>query len=406
VTDDVGAGLAAIARIDAVPTILEVVCRAAGMGFAAVARVTEDRWVACAVRDEIGFGLGPGGELEIGTTLCSEVRAGGRLVVIDHVAEDEAFRGHPTPAMYGFQSYISVPIRRADGVFFGTLCALDLRPRRLSAPETVGMFRLFADLIGLHLDARERLEASEAALREERRRAELREQFVAVLGHDLRGPLAAIVAGAWSLGREPLGEEAGAIVADIQGSADRMARLIGDVLDFARGRLGGGLELRRASTDLGPALGQVVAELRAAWPGRAIEAEIALPRPVDCDRDRVARLLANLVANALEHGTAEGPVRVRASAEGGALELSVANPGGPIPPATLGRLFEPFARASDRPGRQGLGLGLYIAAEIARAHGGTLDVASTPAETRFTFRMPLRRRGGRKRAGAAPLAIP
>jgi sigma-B regulation protein RsbU (phosphoserine phosphatase) len=81
---------------------------------------------------------------------------------------------------------------------------------------------------------------------------------------------------------------------------------------------------------------------------------------------------------------------VRASADGEAFELSVANAGDPIPPATLGRLFQPFFRASDRPGRQGLGLGLHIASEVARAHGGVLDVVSTPAETRFTFRMPLR----------------
>ncbi len=164
-TDDIEADLAAVVRIDAVPAILEVVCRTTGMGFAAVARVTEDRWVACAVRDGIRFGLEPGGELEVATTICSEVRAGGRLVVIDHVAEDQAFCHHPTPARYGFQSYISVPIVRPGGAFFGTLCAIDPRPMRVSSPETVGMFRLFADLIGFHLDALDRLEAGEAAAR-------------------------------------------------------------------------------------------------------------------------------------------------------------------------------------------------------------------------------------------------
>ena len=113
VTTDIDADIAAVARIDAVPTILEVVCRTTGMGFAAVARVTEDRWIACAVRDEIEFGLKPGGELKVETTICDEIRAERRAVVIDHVAEDEAFCGHPTPAMYGFQSYISMPIIRA-----------------------------------------------------------------------------------------------------------------------------------------------------------------------------------------------------------------------------------------------------------------------------------------------------
>jgi len=116
--------LAAVAKIDAVPAILEVVCRTTGLGFAAVARVTEDRWIACAVRDEIAFGLQPGGELEVKTTICDEIRGSGRPVVIDHVAADEIFCGHPTPRTYGFQSYISVPIIRPDGRFFGTLCAI------------------------------------------------------------------------------------------------------------------------------------------------------------------------------------------------------------------------------------------------------------------------------------------
>src|SRR5512134_2102334 len=123
--DDVRADIGAIARIDAVPKILEVVSRTTGMRFAAVARVTDDRWVACQVRDEIAFGLTPGGELPLETTLCNEIRQNGQIVVIDDVAASNAYCRHPTPALYGFQSYISVPIRRANGDFFGTLCAID-----------------------------------------------------------------------------------------------------------------------------------------------------------------------------------------------------------------------------------------------------------------------------------------
>ena len=100
---DLQRDVAAISRIDAVPTILEVVCRTTGMGFAAMARVTQDRWVACAVRDEIAFGLGPGGELEVATTICDEIRDSGQGVVIDEVRADQTFCQHPTPAKYGFQ---------------------------------------------------------------------------------------------------------------------------------------------------------------------------------------------------------------------------------------------------------------------------------------------------------------
>ena len=156
--------LIAVASIAAVPTILDVVCRTTGMGFAAIARVTENRWVACSVRDDIAFGLQPGGELQIATTLCNEIRESGTAVVIDDVAQDTAFRAHPAPKLYGFQSYISMPIRLPDGRFFGTLCAIDPKPAKLNTPAVVGMFKMFADLIGFHLDAQQRVASSRAAL--------------------------------------------------------------------------------------------------------------------------------------------------------------------------------------------------------------------------------------------------
>jgi signal transduction histidine kinase len=132
----------------------------------------------------------------------------------------------------------------------------------------------------------------------------------------------------------------------------------------------------------------VIAELRTAWPDRVIISELALDRPVACDRGRIAQLFSNLLANALAHGDPAEPVRVRARTDDTAFELSVANAGEPIPPEEFERLFQPFARESERSGHEGLGLGLYIASEIARAHKGSLDVTSSPAETRFTFRMP------------------
>jgi len=324
------------------------------------------------------------------TTICNEIRDGGQAVVIDHAANDEVFCRHPTPKMYGFQSYISVPITRPDGQFFGTLCGLDPRPARLNTPETIGTFKLLADLIGFHLAAQDRLPASETALATERQRAELREQFIAVLGHDLRNPLTAIDAGAQLLLNMPLGDRATRIAALIQSSAARMAGLIDNILDFARARLGGGISVVRVvDAGLKTMLEQVIAELRTGWPDRVIKSELALSRPVACDRARIAQLLSNLLANALTHGDPAAPVWVRARSDEGGFELSVSNLGEPIPPDTLGRLFQPFERASARPGQQGLGLGLYIASEIARVHEGSLEVASSRQETRFTFRMPM-----------------
>lgn len=387
-SNEASTDVVAISRVAAVPSILEVCCRITGMGFAAVARVTETSWMACAVRDEIGFGLGVGGELPVKTTLCDEVRAARDVIVFDHAARDPAFADHHTPRLYGLQSYISVPIIRSDGEFFGTLCAIDPNPANPSRPETVETFRLFAQLIAAQMEAEDRLIASEAALLDERGTAELRDQFIAVLGHDLRNPLASIQAGAEVLRRSPLEPAASGIVERMLVSADRMSRLINDVLDFARGRLGGGLALDRQSTVmLHSTLDQVVGELRAAHPGRAIRAEFALARPVGCDPDRIAQLLSNLLANALTHGDPSGEIEVFAVSTPDEFVLSVANPGAPIPDAARAGLFRPFSRPHHDEAREGLGLGLYIASQIAVAHHGTLEMTSDADETRFTFRM-------------------
>jgi signal transduction histidine kinase len=130
--------------------------------------------------------------------------------------------------------------------------------------------------------------------------------------------------------------------------------------------------------------------LRASWPDREIDAEVFLTASINCDSGRIAQLFSNLLANALTYGKADSPIRLRAMTLDGALELSVANAGKPIPTSAQEHLFQPFFRAASQPGEAGLGLGLYIASEIAKAHDGTLDdVASSPDETRFTFRMPL-----------------
>jgi signal transduction histidine kinase len=381
--------IAAIERIDAVPTILDIVCRTTGMRFAAVARVTEDRWVACSVRDDIDFGLLPGAELHIGTTICNEVRESRQAVVINHVDEHPDFRGHHTPAIYGFQSYISMPIILPDNSVFGTLCAIDPNPTIVDNVETVGMFRMFAELIAFHLDAQLRIDQSQAILLDERKTADLREQFIAVLGHDLRNPLASIDAGTRLLARDPTPDRAAMVIGVMQSSVARMAALIDNVLDLARGRLGGGLTLQRARTPLVPLINEVIDELRTSHPGRRIDMAMELDTDVDCDRLRIAQLLSNLLGNALTHGASDQPVIVYAATRGGIFELSVSNAGEEIPAAAMERLFQPFARGAVSPDQTGLGLGLYIASEIARAHGGSLSVVSSPMLTRFTFHMPL-----------------
>jgi FOG: GAF domain len=142
-----------IGSISVVSRVLEAICLTTGMGFAAVARVTPERWIACEVRDEIKFGLLPGGELQVDTTICHEIRQSGQPVIIDHVAEDEFYYRHHTPAMYGLQSYFSIPVVKQDGSFFGTLCAIDPSPALVSSPEIRGLFKVYAELISILLNA-------------------------------------------------------------------------------------------------------------------------------------------------------------------------------------------------------------------------------------------------------------
>jgi len=372
-----------IAQISVVPTLLEVVCKTTGMGFAAIAHVTEDRWIACGVRDDVQFGLGPGGELKIETTICNEIREHRQIVVIDHVDADPIYAKHHTPAYYGLQSYISMPIVLKDGSFFGTLCAIDTKPRKLDTPETIGMFKLFAELIAFHIEAHQRLD-------QERQGSELREQFIAVLGHDLRNPLASLDAGTRMLQRTATDDKTKSVLTLMRSSISRMSGLIDNVLDFARGRMGGGFAIEQADrVPLRPVMEHVIAELSMAHPDRRISADLT-DVPVRCDEGRIGQMLSNLLSNALTHGAEDGEIRVCSEIVNDRFALSVCNAGEPIPQEKISELFKPFFRGAANSSQQGLGLGLYIVAEITKAHNGTLSVTSTPEETCFTVKIPFR----------------
>lgn len=381
--------VADIQSIPAVQSILEVICRTTGMGFAAVARVTPARWIACATRDEIAFGLKVGGELKIETTICTEVRANNRAVTIDHVAEDPLWREHHTPAMYGFQSYISVPIRLSNGEFFGTLCAIDPRPVQTSLAKIKPTFDLFAELIAQHLDNMRDMHMMEGKLEEERRLAELREQFIAITGHDLRNPVNAVLTSSQLLQRKELGGDAGKLVDIINHAAVRMRGLLENVIDLAKGQSADGLSVvRKPISDLTELLKQIIAEHEVTITGRDVRSSILIDRTVSADGKRLGQLVANLLANALMHGKAEHPIEIDAKCKDGFLVVSVRNATDPIPDNSIERLFQPFFRHSAEQEKQGLGLGLFIAAQIAKAHDGTLDVHIENGFIAFTFRMP------------------
>jgi len=381
----------AVARISAVPAILKLIVESFGLRLALVARVTEADWKACAVHDALGFGLAPGDRLELATTLCREVREAKKPIVIEHASADTAYCNHPTPKLYGFESYVSVPIFRSNGDYFGTLCGLDAKPIPLAERNALATMELFAQLVGLQLEAEERYTHTEAALIDARAAAQLREQFIAVLGHDLRNPLAAVLTGSEVLLARDLPDTDRRIVERIRASGRRMKRLIEDVLDLARGRLGGGIGVEHGLIeDLGPTIQEVVEELRMAHPGREIRVRVDRVKAIRGDRGRLAQLCSNLLANALQHGHPEQPIDVEVTSNGAELLLSVTNRGEPIPEDVRAQLFQPYFRTTPGTRRMGgLGLGLYIVSEIVRSHGGTIELTSTREEgTRFRCIIP------------------
>lgn len=240
----------------------------------------------------------------------------------------------------------------------------------------------------------ERKRVEEGLKREEsaRQTAVFREQFLGILGHDLRNPLQAISGNAALLLRYGgLSDPQRKAVHRISSSSDRMARMINDLLDFTRTRLGGGYALQRAEVDLHDVLRQVVEELEVAHPQRAFALEVAGSGRGEWDAGRIAQAASNLVGNAVQYSPADSVVRVRARDEGGAVRVEILNGGEPIPEDRLVHIFDPFVRGGTESSRSrsGLGLGLYITSEIVKAHGGTLQVSSSrEAGTCFGMLLP------------------
>ena len=391
--EGVAGDIQAIKKIEALPTLLDVLCEITGMRFAAVARVTDESWTLLAVKDTTNFGLPIGGQLPLKSTLCHESRQCREPIAFSKASVDPRFKDHHTPRTYKIESYVSVPIVLGDGRYFGNLCAIDPAPADVTNEKTLSVFKKFSALIAAALDNQMLRERDAEALSAERTYSELREQFIAILGHDLRNPLQAVSAASELLSRKSSDPRAVQDLATrIKANAKRMSALIDDILDFARGKLGGGIGVDVDDVaNLNAGLEQVIRELQDGHPDRQIVAHVDIARTVRCDLGRVQQIVSNLMGNALTHGAPSSPVKVNAHSDDEDLILEVWNDGDPIPPESISRIFEPFWRNSTSATRQGLGLGLHICSQIVRAHKGSLSVTSTAdSGTTFTARLPLR----------------
>lgn len=255
----------------------------------------------------------------------------------------------------------AVPLRRPDGSLRGA----------------VSTFR----------DETERVRREEEA----QQSAHFRERFIGILGHDLRSPLTAILASAGLILRHrDSADPVLAAAARITGSAERMGRMISDLLDFTHARLGGGLPVKRVPCDLRDVMRAVVDEITAADPGRKIALQVEGATSGSFDPDRAAQLLQNLLQNAIAYSPAGEEILVQLRGRDGEVEIAVSNAGADISAEERALLFDPFRRGHTAPQEsKGLGLGLFIVQQIARAHGGDVSVES--ANGRTTFRATLHR---------------
>jgi signal transduction histidine kinase len=227
---------------------------------------------------------------------------------------------------------------------------------------------------------------TERRLQEE---AQLRERFIAFLGHDLRNPLATVVAAASLHLTSDLPDGHASLVRKIARAGERMDRMIEELLELSRVRAGA-FRLRPAASDLCATVEEVVDELRLAHPDRTVVLTSHGDAHGEWDSDRMTRVFTNLIGNALKYGSTDGPVRVELSAAEDRVVVTVSNPGPPIPPGELTQIFDPFRRGTGSAARpEGLGLGLFISSEVVRAQGGSIAVRSSAEEgTTFTVILP------------------
>lgn len=327
--------------------------------------------------------LGHSWQEVVGKRFSSFLAVGGRILYETHLS--------PMLRLTGVFEEVSLELLTKDG---GRLNVLMNGYERLNENNEPTFIRLTVykatERTVYEQNLLDTINISEQKLEHEQQTAILREQFIAVLGHDLRNPLGAIKTGSALLERSKLSERDTKLVTMIKSSSARMEELIMNVMDFARVRLGGGMLLSLSSVIIEPIITHIVDEIKSIFPERNVSTVFNIKQAIVCDPDRISQLLSNLVANALTHGAVDEPVIISAGLDNKAFILSVSNGGNPIPEESLETLFEPFTRETNSPSQQGLGLGLYIASEIARAHNGTLTVTSNIKETRFKFEMLLK----------------
>lgn len=370
----------ALNRIDAVKMILKTLSNITALRYSIVARVTEDSWTACAIYDDMNFGLNPGDELALKTTYCNTIREQNAPLLVKHASREPEFKAHPALHTYAVESYIGVPLYRQSGEYFGVLCALDTNPTDISE-KNIAIFTLMASLIAHELEAEDQRRALDEALKLAHQTNETRARFMGILGHDLRNPLSTITMGANLLKGGKLSADENARIADkLLRTSRRMNFMIEDLLDASQAAQGNRILINKKTDSLNNIYEPIIEEFRLANPGRQIDFFAQEAFYGEWDEGRLGQVLSNLLSNALSYGRFDSPVKVTLRREGTHINLEVNNQGEAMSEEVRSNLFTAFWRGARKGGTNanssGLGLGLFIVKQIVEAHGGTISVES------------------------------
>lgn len=383
-----------ILNIQMVPTLLNVICETTGMGFAAIARVTTNKWITCYARDDINFGLVTGSELEIATTICNEIRDSHQPVVIDSVKDDQDYCRHHTPLKYGFQSYISYPIFLQSGVFFGTLCAIDPRPHKLRNTSITGMFKAFSELISFYLQQDEQIKGNQQTIRELNRdlvnSQDENRQYQHVSSHTLQEPLRKLqlFTGMLSDALEVNDiEKAKLFASRIKRGSERFSALIGDLTEFSN--------LNNNKPDLLPAdLNKIVDQVQQRFLQQLQQksASVVIEKLpiIPVYADQIVQLFHHIFDNAIKFARKDVPLKVvvscrlytgrfsnvQLSADKEYVEIHVADNGIGIEEKQLERIFDIYSQLPSEIFTEGLGTGLALGKKIVRNHFGEINITS------------------------------
>lgn len=386
--------VAALSRIDVVQMILKTLSDITDLRYSIVARVTENSWTACAIYDNMNFGLSPGDELELKTTYCSTIREQNAPLLVRHASREEEFKNHPALHAYQVESYLGVPLYRQSGEYFGVLCSLDTEPTDISE-KNIATFQLMAKLIAYELEAEEQRGELNEALKLANQTIETRARFMGILGHDLRNPLNTIMMAAniQKRGGALDAEKSALMTETILRTSRRMNFLIKDLLDASQTAQGNRLSIQKKPGDLREICGALIEEFRLTHANRAIRFEAADACPGEWDEGRLGQVLSNLLSNALSYGSFDSPVKINLACEDGQVVLRVNNQGEVLPDEARKNLFAPFWRGARKSETEtnssGLGLGLYIVKQIVEAHHGSIALESNePDGTTFTVAFP------------------